>query len=63
MNKVMNIHFYFIFYFSRFIILSKAMWRMLQHENPEDYVIATGEVHSVREFTERSFAHVGIKIV
>lgn len=41
----------------------EAMWRMLQHENPEDYVIATGEVHSVREFTERSFAHVGIKIV
>ena len=35
---------------------------MLQHEQPEDFVIATGEQHSVREFTERAFAHVGIEL-
>ncbi|XP_068724815.1 GDP-mannose 4,6 dehydratase-like [Montipora capricornis] len=41
----------------------EAMWLMLQHEKSEDYVVATGEVHSVREFTEKAFEHVGIKIV
>jgi GDPmannose 4,6-dehydratase len=39
-----------------------AMWRMLQQETPEDYVIATGEMHSVREFIELSFEHVGTRI-
>jgi GDPmannose 4,6-dehydratase len=38
----------------------RAMWMMLQAEEPEDYVIATGESHSVREFAERAFAHVGL---
>jgi hypothetical protein len=38
------------------------MWLMLQHDQPEDFVIATGEQHSVREFTERAFAHVGIEL-
>ena len=33
----------------------RAMWMMLQHENPEDYVIGTGETHSVREFCEIAF--------
>src|SRR5208337_3228057 len=33
----------------------EAMWRMLQQENPDDYVIATGETHSVREFLESAF--------
>ena len=33
---------------------------MLQHKNPDDYVIATGEVHSVGEFVEKAFAIVGI---
>src|SRR5206468_3665290 len=32
-----------------------AMWRMLQHDAPEDFVIGTGETHSVREFLERAF--------
>ena len=41
----------------------RGMWMMLQQDVPEDYVLATGEVHSVREFVEISFAHVGIKIV
>jgi len=36
----------------------EAMWRMLQHPTPEDFVIATGEMHSVREFIERAFALV-----
>jgi GDPmannose 4,6-dehydratase len=38
----------------------EAMWRMLQQEKPDDYVIATGETHSVREFCELAFAHVGL---
>ncbi len=38
----------------------KAMWMMLQQDEPEDYVVATGETHSVREFIERAFAEVGI---
>ncbi len=37
-----------------------AMWRMLQQDQPEDYVIATGETHSVREFVEAAFAVAGI---
>ena len=37
----------------------KMMWMMLQQEKPDDYVVATGEMHSVREFIERSFAHLG----
>ncbi len=38
----------------------KAMWLMLQQAEPDDYVIATGESHSVREFLEHAFAHVGL---
>jgi len=41
----------------------KAMWLMLQQEDPEDYVLATGESHSVREFVEKAFGEIGIKIV
>jgi len=37
-----------------------AMWRMLQVDHPDDYVIATGESHSVREFCQRAFGHVGL---
>jgi GDPmannose 4,6-dehydratase len=40
----------------------EGMWRMLQQETPDDYVLATGETHSVREFVELSFAEVGITI-
>jgi GDPmannose 4,6-dehydratase len=40
-----------------------AMWRMLQHHQPDDFVIATGESHSVREFVEAAFAEVGITLV
>ena len=40
----------------------QAMWRMLQADKPEDYVIATGETHSVREFATRAFAHAGIDL-
>jgi len=39
----------------------KAMWLMLQQETPDDYVIATGETHSVRDFLDAAFARVGIK--
>ena len=38
----------------------RAMWLMLQQDEPEDYVIATGEQHSVREFAELAFAHLGL---
>ncbi|MBP2644199.1 MAG: GDP-mannose 4,6-dehydratase [Firmicutes bacterium] len=41
----------------------KAMWLMLQQEQSEDYVIATGETHSVREFVELAFKHAGIDII
>ncbi len=37
----------------------EGMWRMLQQETPDDYCLATGESHSVREFVELSFKHVG----
>jgi GDPmannose 4,6-dehydratase len=37
-----------------------AMWRMLQQDDPDDYVVATGEPHSVREFYETAFAHAGL---
>jgi GDPmannose 4,6-dehydratase len=38
----------------------KAMWLMLQRDEPDDYVIATGESHSVREFAQLAFAEVGL---
>jgi GDPmannose 4,6-dehydratase len=38
----------------------KAMWLMLQQEQPGDFVIGTGETHSVREFCEEAFCHVGL---
>jgi GDPmannose 4,6-dehydratase len=38
----------------------EAMWLMLQQDKPDDYVIATGETHSVKEFCEETFAHVGL---
>lgn len=38
----------------------EAMWLMLQQEQADDYVVATGETHSIREFLEIAFAHVGI---
>ncbi|MGA2753406.1 MAG: GDP-mannose 4,6-dehydratase [Terracidiphilus sp.] len=38
----------------------RAMWLMLQQEKPDDYVIGTGEAHSVREFVELAFASVGL---
>ena len=37
-----------------------AMWRMLQHDTPEDFVIATSETHSVREFCELAFGRLGL---
>jgi GDPmannose 4,6-dehydratase len=39
----------------------RAMWLMLQHTTPDDYVIATGEAHSVREFLAAAFSHVGLE--
>ena len=38
----------------------EAMWLMLQQEKSDDYVVATGETHSVREFLEEAFSHVGL---
>jgi GDPmannose 4,6-dehydratase len=40
----------------------RAMWMMLQQDEPEDFVVATGETHSVREFVEQSFHEIGITI-
>ena len=39
-----------------------GMWRMMQTERPDDYVFAMGETHSVREFCELAFAHVGLPL-
>lgn len=41
----------------------EGMWLMLQEPEPDDYVLATGEMHSVREFVECAFAHVGRTII
>lgn len=38
----------------------EAMWLILQHDNPDNFVIGTGETHSVREFCEIAFGHVGL---
>jgi GDPmannose 4,6-dehydratase len=38
----------------------EAMYLMLQQENPDDYVVGTGETHSVQEFVEKAFAYAGI---
>lgn len=40
----------------------ECMWLILQHDTPEDFVIATGEMHTVREFVALAFQHVGIEI-
>jgi GDP-mannose 4,6-dehydratase len=40
----------------------EAMWLMLQQEKPDDFVIATGETHTVREFTELAFRHIGVEL-
>ena len=39
-----------------------AMWLMLQHDTPDDYVVATNETRTVREFVETAFRHVGIQV-
>ena len=40
-----------------------GMWRMLQQDRPDDYILATGEQHTVREFVELSFLEIGVRIV
>jgi GDPmannose 4,6-dehydratase len=40
---------------------TRAMWLALQHDEPDDYVVATGRVHSVRDFVDLAFASVGIQ--
>jgi GDPmannose 4,6-dehydratase len=39
------------------------MWLMLQQNIPQDFVIATGEMHSIREFVEKAFKHIGKTII
>jgi GDPmannose 4,6-dehydratase len=41
----------------------EGMWRILQHETAEDFVLATGETHTVREFVDVCFRHLGVEIV
>ncbi|XP_078607775.1 GDP-mannose 4,6 dehydratase-like isoform X1 [Branchiostoma floridae x Branchiostoma japonicum] len=41
----------------------RAMWMIMQHEVPDDFVVATGTVHSVREFVVASFKHIGVDIM
>ena len=40
----------------------EGMWRMLQQDTPDDYVLATGETHSIREFCELAFKEIGIEL-
>ncbi|MFY0593248.1 GDP-mannose 4,6-dehydratase [Roseivirga sp.] len=40
----------------------KGMYLMLQHDTPDDYILATGKMYSIREFVEKSFLHIGITI-
>lgn len=40
----------------------EGMWRMLQQDTPDDYVLATGEAHSIREFCELAFREIGLEI-
>ncbi|MDB5569204.1 MAG: gmd, partial [Hyphomicrobiales bacterium] len=40
----------------------EGMWRMLQQDAADDYVLATGETRSVREFVEMAFQHIGVRI-
>jgi len=40
----------------------ESMWRMMQHDPPEDFVVGTGEAHSVREFLEIAFSYVGLDL-
>src|SRR5881628_2327927 len=42
---------------------ARGMWLMLQQPEPDDFVLATGESHSVREFVERAFSHIGRSVV
>jgi len=41
---------------------TEGMWKMLQHKEPEDFVLATGETNTIREFVELAFKEVGIEI-
>ena len=38
----------------------EGMWRMLQQDEPDDYVLATGETHTIKEFVETAFSHIGL---
>lgn len=40
----------------------EGMWKMLQQDTPDDFVLATGETHPVREYVEKAFNFVGIKL-
>ena len=40
----------------------RMMWMMLQQDNPDDFVVATNEMHTVREFIEKSFGYLGMQI-
>lgn len=40
----------------------EGMWRMVQHSEPDDFVLATGETHSVRDFVGKTFSHIGIQM-
>jgi GDPmannose 4,6-dehydratase len=51
---------YILFHAARDYV--EGMWRMLQQDKPEDFVLATGEMHYVREFVEKAFRVLGVEI-
>ena len=61
--KIRYLFYIFLIHLLLFYFLTQAMWMMLQQNEPEDFVIATGETHSVREFVEEAFKCVGTEIV
>jgi len=50
------------YYFLNLISCGEGMWKMLQHSEPDDFVLATGKSHSVRKFCELTFQEVGIEL-
>ena len=57
------VHVYFSSLFSSLLPPPLGMWMMLQRETPEDFVLATGETHSVRQFVQLAFQEIGKEIV
>jgi GDP-D-mannose dehydratase len=65
-DMVRRLHSEFLYNYDTNAIIARdyveGMWLMLQQDTPEDFVLATGETHPVREFVDKSFDAVGIQL-